>query len=98
MEVVRMVTQSGIYQVSVNPANNPTYLKGGIYHVEVFGKGTRQEANFRAADGLSPAYSGLVEWHNQKGTYERLVMLNIFESQARVICLPVSQSELDALA
>jgi hypothetical protein len=36
-----MVTQSGIYRVTVGPDNNPTYLSGGVYHVEVRGKQAR---------------------------------------------------------
>lgn len=30
-----MITTSGIYRVTVNEANNPTYLKSGVYRVTV---------------------------------------------------------------
>jgi len=36
-----MVKASGIYQVTVNAENNPTYLRGGLYSVEVKGKQAR---------------------------------------------------------
>ena len=44
-----MVTASGIYQVMVNAENNPTYLRGGLYSVEVRGK----QARFTSQTGSS---------------------------------------------
>lgn len=83
-----MITATGVYRVTVNEANNPTYLKGGIYMVYVNGSG---EANFRHA-------TAPLNWSRQPGTYERLVMLAVFEKQGRVICNAIPQSELDAEA
>jgi hypothetical protein len=93
-----MITASGIYRVSVSEANNPTYLKSGVYHVEVLGKPGRQEANFRSANGHSLTYGKPVEWDMQSGTYERLNMLKGFENSGRVVCIPVSEVVLDAVA
>ena len=71
-----MVTASGIYQVTVNAENNPTYLRNGLYTVEVRGtKRKPQDVRFTSETGSS--------------TYERLPMLNIFERQARVVCVRV---------
>src|ERR1700730_2821402 len=33
-----MVTESGLYHVTVDAENNPTYLRGGLYHVELRGE------------------------------------------------------------
>jgi alkylhydroperoxidase family enzyme len=90
-----MIEASGIYRVTVKEANNPTYLKSGVYRVEVLGKSGRQEANFRSSGGWITSQS---TWDRQSGTYERLNMLQGFEKQARVICTRVEDSELDALS
>jgi hypothetical protein len=55
-------------------------LKNGVYTVEVRGK-KRAEARFTSASGSS--------------TYERLDMLNIFEEQARVVCVRVPEVSAD---
>jgi hypothetical protein len=91
-----VITTSGIYRVAVNEANNPTYLSGGVYSVEVLGKIGRQEANFRAC--INPRVATLTSWHLMPGTFERLNMLQGFEKQARVICTRVEDNELDAVA
>ncbi len=44
-----MVTESGLYHVTVDKQNNPTYLRGGLYHVEVRGK----QARFTSEAGSS---------------------------------------------
>jgi hypothetical protein len=95
-----MITSSGIYRVTVNEANNPTYLHSGVYRIELFGKYMR-EANFRNAGNVGVRLSFNPPdrtWEQQAGTFETVRMLNIFEGQKRVICLPVSEAELDAVA
>lgn len=102
-----MITSSGIYRVTVNEANNPTYLKSGVYRVTILGEKEhgmlykRAEANFRNAGNKGVSLSFNPDgrtWEQQAGTFETVRMLNIFEEQKRVICLPVSESELDAVA
>ncbi len=95
-----MVTISGIYRVTVNEENNPTYLSAGVYRIELFGKYMR-EANFRNAGNVGVRLSFNPDgrtWEQQAGTFETVRMLKIFEEQKRVICLLVSEAELDALA
>ncbi len=76
-----MVTASGIYQVTVNAENNPTYLRNGLYYVEVRGtKRKPQDVRFESLNGSS--------------TYERANMLRVFEEQARVICEPVKEERI----
>lgn len=70
-----MITSSGLYIVTVNESSNPTYLRGGLYDVVVNRRGT--EVCFRSV--VSSA-----------GTFERKVMLDIFEKQGRVVCTPIS--------
>ena len=69
-----MITSSGLYIVTVAESNNPTYLRGGLYNVLVR---SRREVSFRSV------VSGA-------GTFERKVMLDIFEKQGRVVCTPVA--------
>lgn len=69
-----MIINSGLYIVTVNENNNPTYLRGGLYDVIVNRRGT--EVCFRSV------VSGA-------GTFEHKVMLDIFEQQGRVVCTPV---------
>jgi hypothetical protein len=73
-----VITSSGLYIVAVNENNNPTYLRGGLYDVVVNRR--RTEVCFRSV------VSGA-------GTFERKVMLDIFEKQGRVVCTPVSREE-----
>ena len=95
-----MISESGIYRVTVNESNNPTYLRTGVYHVEVFGANRNREANFRGAreHNVLAKNDPRRLWSGQAGTYERLVMLEVFERQARVICNRVESDELDAIA
>lgn len=75
-----MITSSGLYIVAVNENNNPTYLRGGLYDVVVSKYRRGGEVCFRSV------VSGA-------GTFERKVMLDIFERQGRVVCTPVSREE-----
>lgn len=100
-----MITRSGIYRVTVNEANNPTYISGGVYRVTIQGETEhgmfyrRAQADFRSCDGRNlMAHEGQQFWSGQKGTFETIGLLNVFESQQRVVCMPIAESLLDALA
>ena len=75
-----MIINSGLYIVTVAESNNPTYLRGGLYNIIVSKYRRGAEVCFRSV------VSGA-------GTFERKVMLDIFEKQGRVVCTPVSREE-----
>jgi hypothetical protein len=102
----QVITTSGIYRVKVNEQNNPTYLKSGVYRLEVLSKAKYSRVasshavnvNFRSSRTLSGHTANAKTWQEMCGTYESIRMLGVFEQQARVICTRVEDSELDAIS
>jgi hypothetical protein len=86
-----VITSNGIYLVAVNPANNPTYLSDGFYHVTIE-KPRKDKTLIRAHARFENLATG-------SGTGDRIALLNVFEQQGRVVCTPmIEQWELDQLA